>query len=141
MTAIAQIRERRAFHREVVSISLKNNEIRLSCSRAAAPPHRFSTLFGGHTVLFFTYMTAILLESALFIALLAVAGALVVSALGITPIGRRIRQSANRKRIDRQADLTCPIHGLQREEDLVRLPTGEPLCSHCYKEAVHGHID
>jgi hypothetical protein len=30
---------------------------------------------------------------------------------------------------------------LQREADLVRLPTGEPLCSHCYQEAVHGHID
>lgn len=86
-------------------------------------------------------MNAIMLESALFIALLAVVGALFVTALRITPIGRRFRQTANRKRIDRQADLTCPIHGLQREADLVRLPTGEPLCSHCYKEAVHGYID
>ena len=86
-------------------------------------------------------MTAIMLESVLFIALLAVVGTLFVSALGFTPFGRRFRQSANRKRIDRQADLTCPIHGLQRVEDLVRLPTGEPLCSHCYKEALHGHID
>jgi hypothetical protein len=102
---------------------------------------RVLTLSGAGTVLFFTYMTVILLESALFIALLAVVGALFATALGFTPFGRRIRQTANRKRIDRQADLTCPIHGLQREEDLVRLPTGEPLCSHCYKEAVHGHID
>ena len=86
-------------------------------------------------------MNAIMLESALFIALLAVVGALFVTALGLTPFGRRIRQTANRKSLDRQADLTCPIHGLQREDDLVRLPTGEPLCSHCYKEAVHGHID
>ncbi len=86
-------------------------------------------------------MNAILLESALFIALVAVVGAFVVKALGLTPAGLRLRQAANRKRIDRQAELTCPLHGLQREEDLVRLPTGEPLCPQCYKEAVHGHID
>jgi hypothetical protein len=86
-------------------------------------------------------MNVILLESVLFIALVAVAGALVLNALGITPIGRRLRQTANRKRIDKQAELTCPVHGLQREEDLVRLPTGEPLCPQCYQEAVHGHID
>jgi len=85
-------------------------------------------------------MNVILLESVIFIALLAVAGALVVTALGITPLGRRFRQTANRKRIDREADLTCPIHGLQRDGDLVRLPTGEPLCPLCYKEAVHGYI-
>lgn len=85
-------------------------------------------------------MNAIILESVLFIALLAVVGALFVTALGITPLGRRLRQTANRKRIDKQADLTCPIHGQQQESDLVRLPTGEPLCPHCYKEAVHGHI-
>ena len=108
---------------------------------SVTPSHRFLTLFAVSAVLFFTYMNAIMLESALFIALLAVVGALFVTALGFTPFGRRIRQTANRKRIDRQADLTCPIHGLQREDDLVRLPTGEPLCPHCYKEAVHGHIN
>lgn len=86
-------------------------------------------------------MNAIILETVLFIALMAVVGALFVTALGITPLGRRLRQTANRKRIDKQAELTCPIHGLQQESDLVRLPTGEPLCPHCYKEAVHGHID
>lgn len=99
------------------------------------------TLLAERTVLFGTYMNAILLESALFIALLAVVGALFVTALGFTPFGRRIRQTANRKRLDRQADLTCPVHGLQREEDLVRLPTGEPLCPHCYTEAVYGHTN
>ncbi len=86
-------------------------------------------------------MTVILLESVLFIALVAVVGAFVLKALGVTPFGTRLKQSANRRRIDKQADLTCPIHGPQREEDLVRLPTGEPLCSHCYREAVHGHVD
>jgi len=64
-------------------------------------------------------VNAIILESVLFIALLAVVGALFVTALGITPLGRRLRQTANRKRIDNQADLTCPIHGLQQESDLV----------------------
>jgi hypothetical protein len=86
-------------------------------------------------------MNVIILESVLFVALGAVVGALFVTALGITPLGRRLRQSANRKRIDKQAELTCPIHGLQREQDLVRLPSGEPLCPHCYQEAVHGHLD
>lgn len=85
-------------------------------------------------------MNAIILEVVLFIALLAVVGTLFVAALGITPLGRRLRQTANRRRIDRRAELTCPIHGLQREEDLVRLPTGEPLCPHCYQEAMHGHL-
>lgn len=85
-------------------------------------------------------MNAIIVESVLFIGLLAVVGTLLFSALGITPFGRRIKQTANRKRIDKQAELTCPIHGLQREEDLVRLPNGEPLCPLCYQEAVHGDI-
>lgn len=86
-------------------------------------------------------MNVIIIETVLFIALVAVVGTIFVTALGITPLGRRLRQSANRKRIDKQAELTCPIHGLQQEDDLVRLPTGEALCPHCYKEAVHGHID
>ncbi len=86
-------------------------------------------------------MNAILLESVLFIALIAVVGAFVLSALGYTPFGTRLKQTANRKRIEKQADLTCPVHGLQREIDLVRLPTGEALCPHCYQEAVDGHVD
>ena len=86
-------------------------------------------------------MNAILLESVLFIVLVAVVGAFVLAALGISPVGKRIKQSVNRRRIDKQADLTCPVHGLQRETDLVRLQTGEALCPHCYSEAVHGRID
>jgi len=86
-------------------------------------------------------MNAILLESVLFIAVVAVVGAFVLTALGYSPFGKRFKQTANRRRIDKQADLTCPVHGLQRETDLVRLPTGEPLCSHCYREAVDGHVD
>jgi len=86
-------------------------------------------------------MNAILIESVLFIALLAVAGAFVLTALGYTPFGKRVKQTANRRLIDKRADLTCPIHGLQRETELVRLSTGEVLCAHCYREAVDGHVD
>lgn len=86
-------------------------------------------------------MNAIMLESVLFIALLAVVGALFVVVFLKSPLGRRLLQSENRKRIDRTADLTCPIHGLQHEGDLVRLSTGETLCPHCYQEAVDGHVD
>jgi hypothetical protein len=86
-------------------------------------------------------MNAILLESVLFIALLAVVGAFILSALGLTPIGTRARQTANRRRLEKLADLTCPVHGLQREQDLVRLTSGEPLCPHCYREALSGHVD
>ena len=86
-------------------------------------------------------MNPAILESALFIALLAVAGALLVSALGWTPFGKRLKQTANRRRIEKMIDLTCPIHGLQREEELVRLTSGEALCPHCYQEALRGDID
>lgn len=86
-------------------------------------------------------MNAIMLESGLFIATLAVLAALFVTIVKMTPFGKRVTQTANRKRIEKQLDLTCPIHGLQREEALVRLPSGEALCPHCYQEAVDGHVD
>lgn len=81
------------------------------------------------------------MESVLFIAMLAVLAALFFTLIGRTSLGVRRRQTDNRKHIDRQVELTCPIHGLQRETDLVRLTSGETLCSRCYQEAVHGHID
>lgn len=93
------------------------------------------------SVVFFDHMNAIMLESVLFIALLAVVGAFVVTALGWTPPGLRFRQTSNRKRLEKQADLTCPLHGLQHENDLVRLPTGEVLCPVCYQEAIDGRVD
>lgn len=86
-------------------------------------------------------MNAILLESALFFALVAAVGVLIFSGIKRTPLGQRFRQSANRKRIDEQAELTCSIHGLQKASELVRLPTGEVMCPNCYKEAVHGVVD
>ncbi len=86
-------------------------------------------------------MNAILVESVFFIVLVAVVGAFVLTALGYTPFGTRVKQTVNRRRIERQADLTCPVHGLQREHELVRLTSGEPLCPHCYREALNGHVD
>lgn len=86
-------------------------------------------------------MNAILIESGLFIAMLAVLAAFLITAMKMTPLGTRLKQTANRKLIEKQADLTCPIHGQQREADLVRLSTGEPLCPHCYREALNGHVD
>lgn len=86
-------------------------------------------------------MNVIILESVLFFALVAVVGALIVYALKATPLGTRFRQAANRKHIDEVAELTCPVHGLQQKGRLVRLPTGESLCPHCYQEAVHGVVD
>jgi hypothetical protein len=86
-------------------------------------------------------MNVIILESVLFFAFVAVVGALIVYSVRHTPLGQRFRQTANRRRIDEQADLTCPIHGLQEASRMVRLPTGEVLCPHCYQEAVHGVVD
>ncbi|MEP6573407.1 MAG: hypothetical protein ABJD11_11955 [Gemmatimonadota bacterium] len=59
-----------------------------------------------------------------------------------TPLGLRLKQAENRKQIEARLELTCPIHGLQREDTLVRLKSGEALCSHCFKEAVDDvHVD
>ena len=80
-------------------------------------------------------MVTIILEGVLFIALCAVAVALVAyGVLGFTPVGRWIRQTANRRRIERRSALTCPSHGYHRESDLVRLPSGERMCPQCYAE-------
>ena len=81
-------------------------------------------------------MAGILIEGALFIALVAVAAALVAYGLWeLTPLGRWGRQTANRRRVERVAALTCPIHGYHPERDLVRLPGGTLTCPECYAEA------
>ena len=81
-------------------------------------------------------MLPILLEGALFIALVAVAGALVAYGVWeLTPVGRTLRQRANARRVEQQAQLTCPIHGFHPEGAMVRLPDGSPTCPQCYAEA------
>jgi hypothetical protein len=84
-------------------------------------------------------MTEIILEGVLFVALIATVGALFYYLLiYFTPVGVRVRQSRNRRRIDRAAELVCPIHGPRASNDLVRLASGEALCPDCYKETFHG---
>ena len=84
-------------------------------------------------------MAAILLEGVLFIAGLAVAVALVAyGVLGVTPWGVAWRERANRRRLEREAALTCPIHGAHAEGDLARTPSGARVCPQCYSETLHG---
>ncbi|MDB4889802.1 MAG: hypothetical protein JWL61_1657 [Gemmatimonadetes bacterium] len=83
-------------------------------------------------------MGAIIVEGVLFVALLATGGALLYwLLLTFTPAGVRLRQTQNRKRIDRKAELVCSIHGLRTEDQLVRLANGELVCPDCYKETFH----
>lgn len=87
-------------------------------------------------------MVAIVLEGGLFVAALAACAALLVwGILAFTPLGTRWRQARNRRLIDQRAALTCPIHGWQAPDSLVRLPSGEPLCSQCYQETLYGQLD
>jgi hypothetical protein len=84
-------------------------------------------------------MGAIIIEGVLFVALIAAGGALFCWLLiTFTPVGVRLRQTHNRKRIERMAALVCPIHGLRTEDQLVRLANGERVCPDCYKEMFHG---
>lgn len=87
-------------------------------------------------------MFVIFTEGLLFVA--AIVAALAFCIWGVkafTPLGTRLRQSANRRLIDEHAALTCPIHGWQAPDTLVRLPSGEPLCSKCYQETLYGQLD
>ena len=84
-------------------------------------------------------MATIILESVSFVALVAAGVALFAYVvLHFTPVGRRFRQVSNRRRIERSAELTCPIHGMHLEHELVRLPSGGAVCPECFKEIVHG---
>jgi hypothetical protein len=86
-----------------------------------------------------TIMSVIIFEGVLFVALIATGATLLyLVVVYFTPVGVRLRQTQNRRRIDRAAELLCPIHGPRAEKDLVRLTSGEALCPDCYKENVHG---
>ena len=87
-------------------------------------------------------MIVILLEGVLFIAGIAMVAALLFYAMmEFTPLGVRIRQTQNRKRLERAAELRCAIHGSRAETDLIRLPSGERVCPDCYKETFDGNLD
>jgi len=84
-------------------------------------------------------MSVIIVEGVLFVALLATGAALLYFLLvQFTPVGVKLRQARNRRRIDRAAELQCPIHGPRAEKDLVRLASGDVMCPDCYKETFHG---
>lgn len=84
-------------------------------------------------------MTTIILEGVLFAVLVAAVGTLFYMILMyVTPLGVRFRQTRNRRRLDRAAELACPIHGPHSTNDLVRLASGESMCPECYKETLNG---
>ncbi len=85
-------------------------------------------------------MLAIIFESALFVAFLAALGALVVSLLQSSPLGTRLTQIQNRRRLEREVAASCPVHGPHDERDLVRLPGGATLCPECYQETLDGRF-
>lgn len=83
-------------------------------------------------------MTTIILEGVLFAALVAAVGTLFYLLLMyFTPVGVRLRQQQNRRRIERAARLVCPVHGPRATTDLVRLASGELMCPDCYKEILN----
>jgi hypothetical protein len=82
-------------------------------------------------------MLGIMFESALFVAAIVAMAALFFHLLKTyTPLGMRLRQHENRRRIEREAESVCPIHGRHEETELVRLASGERICPDCFREAV-----
>ena len=87
-------------------------------------------------------MVVILVEGVLFVAALAACTALLFWGVkAFTPLGTRLKQAENRRLIDQSAALTCPIHGWQAPDSLVRLNGGESRCSKCYQETLYGQLD
>jgi hypothetical protein len=87
-------------------------------------------------------MRPIILEGVLFVAFIAAAATLLyLVVLHFTPLGLRLRQQANRKRLERAAAQRCPIHGPRAAEQYVLLPSGERMCPDCYQEMLNGWQD
>lgn len=87
-------------------------------------------------------MVTIVMESILFVALMATSIALLFFVvMNYTVLGVRFRQTQNRKRLERAAELVCPVHGPHAEHDMVRLTSGGRLCPDCYQEAIDGKLD
>ena len=83
-------------------------------------------------------MVGIILEGVLFVALVATVATLLFFALLCLDAARPAAAAdGNRRVIEDELELECPIHGLQREEEMVRLPSGSRICPTCYKEALH----
>ena len=84
-------------------------------------------------------MFTVILEGVLFVALIATVAALFY--LGVrwfSPLGPRLAQTRNRRRISTAAERLCPIHGPHDEHQMVRLRDGDLVCPECYTETLHG---
>lgn len=84
-------------------------------------------------------MSTVIFEGVLFVALIATVAALFY--LGVrwfTPLGPRLAQTQNRRRISTAAERTCPTHGQHDEHQMVRLKSGDLVCPECYTETLHG---
>lgn len=80
-------------------------------------------------------MGVIIVEGVLFVAWVAAGCALLYWIVMLfTPMGVRILQNRNRRRLDRRREQECPIHGWKPERQLVRLANGERVCPDCYRE-------
>jgi hypothetical protein len=87
-------------------------------------------------------MAVIIFEGVLFVALVATCGALFFMLVANhTTLGTRLKQTRNRRRIDRVSDQICPTHGIHAEHELVRLPSGEVMCPECYKETMYDQFN
>src|SRR3954468_5654217 len=85
-------------------------------SRAGGRAPRDETSAGRRSSYLLIHMYTIIIESALFVALLAAVGALVrLALLHFTPLGTRLQQDGNRRRMERAAEHTCPVHGPHAE--------------------------
>jgi hypothetical protein len=83
-------------------------------------------------------MIAIVVEGVLFVALIATVAALFYLVLmQFTPLGVRVRQIRNRRRIERAAARVCSIHGPHADSEMVLLPDGDRVCPECYTEIIH----
>ena len=86
-------------------------------------------------------MFAIIVEGVLFVAFVVTVAALLLFLLvQFTPVGLWLRQTRNRREIERAAELRCPIHGAHDPTELVRLPSGQRICPACFKETVDGDL-
>ena len=82
-------------------------------------------------------MRLVLAEGLLFILALVALGALIAyAALEFTPLGARLRETSNRRRLEREAALVCPVHGRYDEAAVVRLKSGARMCPACYQEVL-----
>ena len=79
-------------------------------------------------------MAAIVIDALLVLVLLGVTAYWSRELFSRSIAGVRYRQVQNRKRIEQEAALVCPLHGRHAESDLVRLPSGDTLCPQCYQE-------